>query len=167
MRDGEICARSFGGNHVLGQFGRQVGYRPCCTRATHAAIPPTHALGKNHPLRARRLSPWKHFGPLAPRRLAAFHYSESFSTLDETWDRKAASLLMFPPKPVSRSPSAVTDLHARAPAVNPAPPSPRWAVRLEFRVYGVKKRSPLRTRRYRPPDLSDGVTSSSSDAGIA
>ena len=130
MRGGETSARSFGGNHVLGQVGRQFGYRRCCTRATQAAIPPTHALGEYHPLRARRLSLWKHFWPLAPRRLAAFHNSESSGALDETWNRKAASLLMFPPEPVSRSPSAVTGLHARPPAVKPAPPSPWWAARL-------------------------------------
>ena len=39
------------------------GYCPCCTRATHVAIPPTHSLGERYLLQARGFSPRKCLGP--------------------------------------------------------------------------------------------------------
>ena len=54
------------------------GYYPCCTSATHVAMPPSFALGDNADLKANAAALRKDFGPRAPRQLAAAHRTKTF-----------------------------------------------------------------------------------------
>ena len=41
----------------------KVGYCPCCTQATHVAIPPAYTLGALDPLKQMGVRLWTAFGP--------------------------------------------------------------------------------------------------------
>ena len=53
----------------------KVGYCPCCTRATHVAIPPPYPLGPYGGLKHTGIRLRAEFDPWAPRRPAATEYS--------------------------------------------------------------------------------------------
>ena len=75
----------------------KVGYCPCCTQATHVAIPPAYTLAALDPLKQLAIRLWTAFGPWAPRRLAAIDslcYINSYP-LPTGWDW-AAKALDFP-----------------------------------------------------------------------
>ena len=102
----------------------KVGYGPCCSRATHAAIPPSYASGDYRSMETRGLAASKIFGPWAPPRIAASHYVKSPGACSSSWDLSAASLPMSPLETLSLPPPAGDDLHLHVPAAKPAPPSP-------------------------------------------
>ena len=59
--------------HAPTQRGK-AGYRPCCVRATHVAIPGSYRSGSNDGLKHTGVRLWLEEGPSAPRRLAAVDY---------------------------------------------------------------------------------------------
>ena len=83
----------------------KVGYCPCCTRATHVAIPQSYAIGAMDPLKQMGIRLWTAFGPWAPRRLAAIDNSMRYSNsypLPTGWDWAAKALDFSAPGPILR-----------------------------------------------------------------
>ena len=70
----------------------KVGYCPCCTQASHVAIPPSYTIGAMCPLKRMGVRLWTALGPWAPRRLAATDYFMRYINcypLPTGWDRAA------------------------------------------------------------------------------
>ena len=84
--------------------GAKEGCGPCCSRATHVAIPPMYQAGEYGWCKARGLALW---APrrLAPRRLAACKYAGDFGGLSENWGWAARRLNIRAPEPLARATS--------------------------------------------------------------
>ena len=83
----------------------KAGYCPCCTRATHVAIPQPYTLGAVDPLKQMGIRLWSAFGPWAARRLAAIDYSMKYINCyppPPGWDWAAKALDIQAPEPILR-----------------------------------------------------------------
>ena len=104
---------------------------PCCTQATHVAMPPAYSLGLLDGLEQSGIRLWAEFGSWAPRRLAAMEYSMRYIDCHPLptrwgWAAKApdfkAPYLFLRRAPGSEPVAVPTIAHAKV--RNIAPPTP-------------------------------------------
>ena len=118
----------------------KVGYYPRCALSTHAAHPPTYALGDSNPLKARGLPLWKTDGPWAVRRVAAFQYGHTYSAPSELRDPAARTLIMPVPGPLPPPILRMCMKLRRFLLRNLLLPCPRWDFRLEISTLQLPNR---------------------------
>ena len=70
------CARAHQGPRSEPAQRAKVGYRPCCARATHIAIPPRYTVGEFSKQKANGLQLLREHSPWAAGRLAACVYAK-------------------------------------------------------------------------------------------
>ena len=101
--------------------GAQAGYQPCCTSATHVALLPSCALGRNN-VEKRGRSPMEKIWALAPRRLAL---CGNLWFPSQGCDWVADTLTMDVPDPLIRAPPCMRKARTCMPRIpNPSPPLP-------------------------------------------
>ena len=101
---------------------------PCCTMATHSALPPTYAPGAFNFLAACVLDSWEIGGPWAPRRSAARQFARTYVSSPKGRDWAAQSLFLSVPEPfcLANPPKDPMRAHVLTPLRVPkhSPPSP-------------------------------------------
>ena len=75
----------------------ETGYFPCCSVATHVAVPALFNLGEHSERKAIGMTIWRRRGPWALRSYAAAWYASFYDNLPTHWDWAARNLGMGGP----------------------------------------------------------------------
>ena len=78
----------------------KVGFRICCARIAHVAVPVIYGACENDWPRSRGAQLWKRMGPWAPRHLATRRYGNKGVAPPPNWDWAATALDISAPAPL-------------------------------------------------------------------